>query len=43
MPTAVECVCYDDFPQTLSTRTVDGVEVRCITLHPGFPSVRLDP
>ena len=35
MPTAAECVCCGEIPQTLNKRS-DGVEVGCITLHPGF-------
>ena len=42
MPTATECVCCGEIPQTLNKRS-DGVEVGCITLHPGFPSVCLNP
>ena len=39
MHTVVECVCCGEIPQTLSRRRVDGVEVWCIRLHPGFLSV----
>ena len=42
MHTVVKCVCCGEIPQTLSRRRVDGVEVGCIRLHPGFLSVCLN-
>lgn len=41
MPTGIECVCCREITQMVNKKSPEGVE--CITLHPGFQSVCLDP
>ena len=41
MPSGVECLCCSEIAQVMAKRSSE--EVECITLHPGFQTVCLDP
>ena len=43
MTTAIESLCCKEIAQTSNMLTADGVNVGCITLHPGFAGVCLNP